>query len=126
MSFDEKLFELVRSVFPDTTQRTFSSDCGKSASYYGSIRAQNLSMSTSALVYLAEVLEYRKRIGSNITPQRIAIIEKAQAMIAEEIASRAKSIDSENQEVRAMILNALAGHGKAGNGFHWLPSVIVG
>lgn len=126
MTFERILFEKVREVFPNTTARTFSSDCGKSVGYYGSITAQELPISTNALIHLAEILEYRGTLLTDLSPQRKQRIVAVQQMIADEIAARAQNFDSDSFKVRTMILNALARTTKTRDSFYWIPPVIVG
>lgn len=126
MKFERDLFEKVCDAFPHTTARTFSRDCGKSEGYYGSITAQNQRISTSALIYLAEVLECRKNLDASMTPKRLHYIDDAQQMIADEIAGRAQSFDSDSFKVRTMILKALANTANRYDDNYWLPPVIMG
>jgi len=84
------------------TVRRFSRYCGKSEGYYGSIIAQNLDLSTNALIHLAEVLTYKQAH----TPCRE--IKQALFTITEEIADRMQHINSGNMSVRRMIIKAVA------------------
>ena len=54
------IYELTQKAIPDMTVRRFSRYCGKSEGYYGSLIAQNLDISTNALIHLAEVLTYKQ------------------------------------------------------------------
>ncbi len=76
--------------------------------YYGSVTAQNLPISTNALMCLADVLECRKELMRDMTPKRLASIGTAQQMIADEIAQRMQAIDCDNLAVRTMITSAVA------------------
>lgn len=125
MTFTRRLFEQVREAIPNTTARTFSKDCGMSDGYYGSITAQNLPISTNALLYLAEVLECRKELMHELTPARLAGIETAQQMIASEIAQRMQAIDCDNLAVRKMIINAVARVNSSRNQQYYPPVFVM-
>ena len=102
MSFTKQLFEKTAMALPDITARTFSRYCGKSEGYYGSISAQNLDISTNSLLYLSEILEQKKATSPN------QYIAELQTMIAEEIAQRMQSLETQNLAVRKMVIRALA------------------
>jgi hypothetical protein len=108
MATPQELFENLKEIFPGTTYRSFSRLCGMSESYYGSITSQGLAMSTHALIYLAELLEHKKVLMSEMTPRRLHQIQVVQNKIASEIARRATSIESGNLKVRKMLIAALA------------------
>lgn len=109
MTFTQQIYEQVHATIPDTTTRTFSRDCGKSEGYYGSITAQKLPISTNALICLAEVLECRKELLSrHLTNARLQGIEEAQQMIADEIANRMQSIQTDDYKIRKMIIGSVA------------------
>jgi len=108
MATPQELFEDLKEIFPGTTCRSFSRLCGMSESYYGSILAQNLAISTNALLHLAELLEHKKYLSTDMTPRRITQIQMVQEKIADEIAQRAHRIDSGNLKVRKMLIAALA------------------
>ena len=59
-SFNENLFWSLAELFPDMTVRSLSQMMGKSEGYWSSLSAQNISVSTAALVQLIETLEFRK------------------------------------------------------------------
>lgn len=126
MTFEKKLFEEIRSVFPNITTRTFSVDCGKSEGYYSSITAQNLSISDNALIHLAEVLECRAELMHTKTPERLAKVTAIQQMIAEEIGRRTHDIDSESAKIRTMILSALARTSLTRDRTSWAMPVVMG
>lgn len=65
-------------------------------------------MSTHALVYLAELLEYKKVLLADMTPRRLHQIQAVQEKITSEVARRATSIHSSNFKVRRMLVVALA------------------
>lgn len=121
MTFERKLFEQVREAIPNTTAKTFSRDCGRSVGYYGSITAQKLSITTNALICLAEVMECRKELMRDMTPRKLAKIEEVQQMIAAEIASRIQHMDCENMVVRKMIISAVAKAVAASEQQHYPP-----
>ena len=102
MSFTKKLFEKASMALPDITARSFSRYCGKSEGYYGSISAQNLDISTNSLLYLSEILEQKKTSSSN------RYIAELQTMIAEEIAQRMQSLDTQSLAVRRTVMRAVA------------------
>ena len=109
MTFTQQIYEQVHAAIPNTTTRTFSSDCGKSVGYYGSITAQKLPISTNALICLAEVLECRKELlGRHSTNARLQHIQEAQQMIADEIANRMQSIQTGDYKIRKMIIGSVA------------------
>ena len=109
MIFTQQIYEQVHIAIPDTTTRTFSRDCGKSEGYYGSITAQKLPISTNALICLVEVLECRKELlGRHSTNARLQHIEEAQQMIADEIANRMQSIQTDDYKIRKMIIGSVA------------------
>lgn len=109
ITFTQKIYEKVHAAIPNTTTRTFSSDCGKSEGYYGSITAQKLPISTNSLICLAEILECRKELlGGHTTNARLQHIEEAQQMIADEIARRMQSIHTDDYKIRKMIISSAA------------------
>jgi len=60
MTFTEELYQHISSLYSGMTVRGFSKLCGKSEGYYGSMKAQNLELATSAITHLIEELEQRK------------------------------------------------------------------
>jgi hypothetical protein len=103
MTFEQRLYQQVCQVLPNTTTRTFSRDCGMSENYYCSIQSQRLRISTAALLHLAEVMEHRQTLGQTIQP-----IEAALHMLADEIASRSNSIKCSSFTVQRLIARAIA------------------
>ena len=83
MNFKNRLYEKIKTAMPDMTVREFSNYCGKSEGYYGSITAQNLELSTNALLHLAEVLSLIQAQQPN------PALGTALTMIAEEVADTA-------------------------------------
>ena len=120
MSFTKKLFEMTSMALPDVTSRTFSRYLGKSEGYYGSISAQNLSISTNSLLYLSEVLEHKKATSPN------HYITELQEMIADEVARRAHSIDTQNLVVRKMLMRAIAKAYAESTGGYSAPPILIG
>ena len=102
MNFKEDLYEKIKTAVPDMTVRRFSRYCGKSEGYYGSISAQDLPLSTNALLHLAEVLAHMQ----SIKPSHA--LGTALTMIAEEVARRMQNINTRNWSVRQMIVKAVA------------------
>jgi hypothetical protein len=103
MTFEQKLYEQVRMVLPNTTTRTFSRDCGMSANYYCSLQSQCLAISTAALLHLAEVLEHRQALEQTSQP-----IDTVLCMLAEEIALRRNNISSGSFTVQRLVTKAIA------------------
>jgi hypothetical protein len=90
------------------TVRGFSELCGKSPSYYGSIKAQQLELSTSAIAHLMEGIEERKLVAPAST-QFITQLTEVQLFIAYEIAARHhKCSESQNIKIRHMLLEAIS------------------
>jgi glutamine synthetase type III len=75
------------ALFPELTVRRFSQMLGKSDGYWSSIRAQKLTLSTSALVNLRDTLEARKILitGYKNMPERV---EQIQVLIQGELINR--------------------------------------
>lgn len=126
MTITQQIYEQVCAAIPSTTTRTFSRDCGKSEGYYGSITAQQLPISTNALICLAEVLECRKQLlGNKLTQTRLQRIDDAQQMIADEVATRMQHINTDDFKVRTMIVNAVARTVATNNQSHYPPIFIM-
>jgi hypothetical protein len=87
MTFTEELYEKISNLYVGMTVRGFSELCGKSPSYYGSIKAQNLELSSSAIAHLMEGIEERKMVAPAST-QFITQLSDVQRFIANEIAIR--------------------------------------
>ena len=60
--FSQTLYEQICFAFPSTTARTFSKDCGMSEGYWGSTQAQQLPLSTKALINLANTMDMKAHI----------------------------------------------------------------
>lgn len=126
MSFERNLFEKSREALPHMTARTFSAYCGMSEGYYGSITAQRIPIATNALIYLAEMLEHRKGIVGDRSPETTRKLADLQRMIADEIARRSHSIHCDNHVVRKMIIGSLAKVAIARDQRAYLPPLIIG
>jgi hypothetical protein len=108
MTFTEELFEKISNVYVGMTVRGCSAVCGKSPSYYGSIKAQNLELSSSAIAHLMEGIEERKMVAPAST-QFITQLTEVQLFIAYEIAARHhKCSESQNIKIRHMLLEAIS------------------
>jgi hypothetical protein len=108
MTFTEELYEKISNLYVGMTVRGFSELCGKSPSYYGSIKAQNLELSSSAIAHLMEGIEERKMVAPAST-QFITQLTEVQLFIAYEIAARHhKCSESQNIKIRHMLLEAIS------------------
>lgn len=126
MTFTQTIYEEICRAMPATTTRQFSRYCGKSDGYYGSICAQQLEISTNALIYLSVTLEQMLVTGLNYDPRACAGLRKAQQMIADEIALRAHDMDIANLAVRKMIVGAVAKVAYRRDQQYNLPPIILG
>ena len=111
MTFTEELYQHISSLYSGMTVRGFSKLCGKSEGYYGSMKAQNLELATSAITHLIEELEQRKMmfISMNASAKQITQLRDVQLFIADEIAARHhKCSENQNIKIRHMILNAVS------------------
>jgi hypothetical protein len=107
MTFTEELYEKISNLYVGMTVRGFSELCGKSPSYYGSIKAQNLELSTSAIAHLMEGIEERK-MAAPASTQFITQLSNIQRFIADEIAQRHhKCSANQNIKIRHMLLEAV-------------------
>ena len=108
MTFTEDLYKKISNLYVGMTVRGFSELCGKSPSYYGSIKAQQLELSTSSIAHLMEGLEQRKMVAPAST-QFITQLSNIQRFIADEIAQRHhKCIENQNLKIRHMLLEAVS------------------
>jgi hypothetical protein len=108
MTFTEDLYKKISNLYVGMTVRGFSELCGKSPSYYGSIKAQQLELSTSAIAHLMEGIEERKLVAPAST-QFITQLTEVQLFIAYEIAARHhKCSESQNIKIRHMLLEAIS------------------
>jgi hypothetical protein len=108
MTFTEELYQHISSLYSGMTVRGFSKLCGKSEGYYGSMKAQNLELATSAITHLIEELEQRK-MATPASTQFITQLTEVQLFIADEIAARHHKC-SANQiiKIRHMLLEAVS------------------
>ena len=108
MTFTEDLYKKISNLYVGMTVRGFSELCGKSPSYYGSIKAQQLELSTSSIAHLMEELEQRKMVAPAST-QFITQLSDVQRFIANEIAIRHhRCSENQNIKIRHMILEAVS------------------
>ena len=111
MTFTEELYQHISSLYSGMTVRGFSKLCGKSEGYYGSMKAQNLELATSAITNLLEELERRKMmfISMNASAKQITELRDVQLFIADEIAARHhKCSENQNIKIRHMLLEAVS------------------
>jgi hemoglobin-like flavoprotein len=111
MTFTEELYQHISSLYSGMTVRGFSKLCGKSEGYYGSMKAQNLELATSAITNLLEELEQRKMmfISMNVSAKQITELRDVQLFIADEIAARHhKCSENQNIKIRHMLLEAVS------------------
>ena len=120
MTFTNDLYDKIKAAVPDMTVRRFSRYCGKSEGYYGSISAQNLPISTHSLLYLSEVLEHKKAESPN------KHITELQLMIAQEVARRMQSLETQNMAVRRMVIRAIAQTYMADGREYSAPPIVIG
>jgi len=121
MIFEQKLYHAVQKILPKTTTRSFSFDCGMSENYFSSIISQNLRISTSALVHLAEILEHSVTLNQIKNP-----IEPVLKLIATEIAERKYETKSTSQVVQCIIAKAIAKIAIEKNDLYDAPPIIMG
>ena len=110
MTFTEELYQHISSLYSGMTVRGFSKLCGKSEGYFGSMKAQNLELATSAITNLLEELEQRKMmfISMNASAKQITELRDVQLFIADEIAARHhKCSENQNIKIRHMLLEAV-------------------
>jgi hypothetical protein len=88
-SFEQRLYDQMCAVFPETTVRSFSAALGKSAGYWSSVCAQGLKASNAALLHLMDHLECKK-IRLDASSARRQGVEKIQKQITAELLSRLK------------------------------------
>ena len=103
MTFEQRLYEQVRQVLPNTTTRTFSRDCGMSDNYLCSIQSQGLQLSTAALLHLAETIEHRQALAQTQKP-----IDAVLQLITDEVAARTNNINSASITVQRLITKSIA------------------
>ena len=103
MTFEQKIFQHFCELIPGLTTRQFSQLCGRSNNYYCSLQSQNLPMSNTALIHLAEVLGYYKDLGKDK-----AHSQSIQNLLTEEIARRQQKTPRTSFEVQRLISQAFA------------------
>ena len=111
MTFTKELYERTTQMYAGITNRSFSKLCGKSDSYYSSLVAQRLEISTSAILSLMDELEKRKQSlkQAGATNRRIERVNELQQFMADEIANRnhARSVN-QMAAIRLMLLEAVS------------------
>ena len=108
MTFTEDLYKKISNLYVGMTVRGFSELCGKSPSYYGSIKSQNLELSTSSIAHLMEGIEERK-MAAPASTQFITQLSNIQLFIANEIAIRHhRCTESQNIKIRHILLEAVS------------------
>ena len=60
MQFNTELYWSLSEIYPNLTVRSISKMMGKSQGYWSSVNAQNIAVSTSALVHLLDALSCLK------------------------------------------------------------------
>lgn len=60
MQFNTELYWALSEIYPNLTVRSISKMMGKSQGYWSSVNAQNIAVSTSALVHLLDALSCLK------------------------------------------------------------------
>ena len=111
INFTEEIYQRTSALYSGMTVRGFSKLCGKSESYYGSMKTQNLELTTSAITHLMEELERKKMflVSINAATKRITQLSNIQRFIADEIAQRHhKCSENQNLKIRHMLLEAVS------------------
>ena len=101
MNFTNQIYAHLSASMPNMTARKFSSYCGMSEGYFGSITAQGLEISTNALFHLAEVINQHNRKNSTLE------LQKSIDMMAAEIARRMQDMPSASYVIRKQVISAL-------------------
>jgi hypothetical protein len=101
MNFTNQIYAHLSASMPHMTARKFSSYCGMSEGYFGSITAQGLEMSTNALFHLAEVVNHHNRLNPSVDLHRSIDI------IAAEIARRMQDMPTASHLIRKQVIGAL-------------------
>jgi hypothetical protein len=102
MTFNEELFDKTRKAIPNITTRSISRYMGKSEGYFSSMTAQDLTITTEALISFASILDcYKSDRPNKALTELISFVEN-------EIAHRMTLIDMPNYRVRKSILDAVA------------------
>lgn len=101
MSFTQQIYAHLSASMPNMTARKFSTYCGMSEGYFGSITAQGLELSTNALFHLAEVIDQRNKLNPSLT------LNKSIDMMATEIARRMNNMPTGCYAVRKQVIGAL-------------------
>jgi len=89
INFEQQLFIELAQIYPTLTVRSMSKLLGKSDSYFSSISAQGVPISTSGLKSLFENIECKKIIHAH-DEALISRINKVQELIIQEVIHRFK------------------------------------
>lgn len=110
MNNNDQIFELTNQLIPDLTSRKFSVMCGKSEGYYGSITAQKLELSRSALLGLIDAIEQIKvKALSTDTLAHTTDLDRLTSLIYETIAERTlRETSCKNLIARRFITEAIS------------------
>jgi hypothetical protein len=126
MTFTQQLYKQIGNALPGTTSRSFSQLCGRSEGYFGSINAQQLPISTNAIIYLAEMIEHLIATTYCHNGSKEQKLRHVQQFIADEIARRTHDLDIDNIPVRKMIISAVAKAAYTRDHQHNLPAIMFG
>lgn len=125
MTFTHELYERTCDALPGTTTRRFSRYCGKSEGYFGSICAQQLPISTNAIIHLAEMIE-RMMVLADYEPRTNEKLRRIQAFIATEVARRTQELPIVNLAIRQMVARAVASAAYTRDQQQNLPPIVIG
>lgn len=126
MTFIQRIYQRLSELLPNMTTRTFSHYCGMSEGYYGSVIAQNMDISSRALIRLAEVMEQLIDIKQRFDPATAQALREVQILIITEIATRAQKFAVGNHMVAEMINKAMASLAVKHDRESHMPAVIFG
>jgi hypothetical protein len=101
MNFTNQIYAHLSASMPNMTARKFSSYCGMSEGYFGSITAQGLEISTNALFHLAEVIDQNNKLNPSST------LNTSIEMMASEIARRMQDMPTASYVIRKQVIGAL-------------------
>lgn len=112
MSFTRNIFEEMKAIDPNTTNKSFSFRCGMSEGYYASVTSQGYDLSDEAVINLLEWIEIEKIALGKSDRNGYRKIEKFSAIqksLANELAMRAHNQrQSSNKHIRSLVLGAFA------------------
>ena len=101
MNFTNQIYAHLSASMPNMTARKFSSYCGMSEGYFGSLTAQGLEISTNALFHLAEVINQHTRKSASLE------LHRSIDMMASEIARRMQDMPTASYVIRKQVIGAL-------------------